>query len=65
LNELVGRGKVLEKVVVFDIVYFDNMMLKALEKSFFQGQTKYGKNGCDTSFLQRGSPSNREYSGEQ
>ena len=35
LNKLVGGGKMLEKIFVVDIIYFDDVMLKAFEQLLF------------------------------
>jgi hypothetical protein len=36
LNEFVGSGKVFKEVFVFNIVYLNNVMLKAFKQSLFE-----------------------------
>ena len=62
LNEFVGSGKMLEKVLVFDVVDFNNVMLKAFEQCLLERQTKHGEDMRDAGFLQRRSSTEREKS---
>lgn len=63
LDEFNGFGKVFEEIFIFDIVHFDNSMLKPFKELFFQWQAEHGKYVCDTGILEHLSSTDREKSG--